>query len=190
MLASPQRSAFVATTPKPASAKPPSSSTKCARRDWQRFRPQSVSLATRKPVATTWRKACCPKQKRSSAQRSRPTPTQPRHTQASPKSASVATTRATRAPKPIPHLRLRANAPALLVLARLDLTSNLLPASADEVSRALRLEPSNAAAQALRQTLQQRGQAVSVAAHAREHNARAPLFPPMLRSCCSRAASC
>lgn len=57
-------------------------------------------------------------------------------------------------------LSLQPNVAALLVLARLDLAQNQLPASADEVSRALRLEPSNSAAAALRQTLQQRGQSV------------------------------
>jgi Tfp pilus assembly protein PilF len=57
-------------------------------------------------------------------------------------------------------LNIRPNAPALLVLARLDLTQNQLAACADDVSRALRIEPSNSAAMAMRQALQQRGQAV------------------------------
>jgi tetratricopeptide (TPR) repeat protein len=57
-------------------------------------------------------------------------------------------------------LKLQPNAPALLVLARLDLAQNQLSASAEEVSRALRLEPSNSAALALRQSLLARGQAV------------------------------
>lgn len=55
-------------------------------------------------------------------------------------------------------LKLHPNVPALLVLARLDLAANQLPASASSVAQALSLEPSNAAAQALRATLQQRGQ--------------------------------
>ena len=58
-------------------------------------------------------------------------------------------------------LQLQPNVPALLVLARLDLAENQLPASADEVSRALKLEPRNSAAQALRVTLQARGQTVT-----------------------------
>ena len=57
-------------------------------------------------------------------------------------------------------LRLHPNAPALLVLARLDLASNALPVSAAEVSQALALDPRNGAAQALRQQLESRGQAV------------------------------
>lgn len=51
-------------------------------------------------------------------------------------------------------LKLRPNASALVVLARLDLAQKLYSASADEVNRALQLEPSNSAALALRQTLQ------------------------------------
>ncbi|HEY5382924.1 MAG TPA: tetratricopeptide repeat protein [Acidobacteriaceae bacterium] len=57
-------------------------------------------------------------------------------------------------------LKLQPNADALLVLARLDLAQNHLPASANEVSRALRLEPTNTAAIAMRQSLLQRGQTV------------------------------
>jgi tetratricopeptide (TPR) repeat protein len=57
-------------------------------------------------------------------------------------------------------LNIQPNVPALLVLARLDLAQNHLPAAADDVSRALRLEPANAAAVAMRQNLQQRGQSV------------------------------
>ncbi|HVG27458.1 MAG TPA: tetratricopeptide repeat protein, partial [Acidobacteriaceae bacterium] len=57
-------------------------------------------------------------------------------------------------------LNLQPNVPALLVLARLDLAQNQLSTSADEVTRALHLEPANAAALALRQNLQQRGQAI------------------------------
>lgn len=57
-------------------------------------------------------------------------------------------------------LSLQPNAPALLVLARLDMAQNQLPAAANDVSQALRVEPANATAIALRQTLQQRGQTV------------------------------
>lgn len=57
-------------------------------------------------------------------------------------------------------LNLQPNVPAFLVLARLDLAQNQLPACADEVSRALRLDPSNSAAIAMRQNLLQRGQRV------------------------------
>ena len=57
-------------------------------------------------------------------------------------------------------LRLHPNAAALLVLARLDLTRNALPVSADEVSQALLLDPKDGDALALRQTLQSRGQPV------------------------------
>ena len=57
-------------------------------------------------------------------------------------------------------LRLRPNAAALLVLARLDLGMNSLPIAAAEISQALQLEPNNATAQSLRQTLQARGQTV------------------------------
>ena len=47
-----------------------------------------------------------------------------------------------------------------MVLARLDLAANLLPASADDVAHALLIEPSNFAALAMRQALRQRGQTV------------------------------
>ncbi len=57
-------------------------------------------------------------------------------------------------------LRLRPNAPALLVLARLDLARDAAPIAADEVSQAIALDPKNPAAQALRQTLLARGQTV------------------------------
>ena len=56
-------------------------------------------------------------------------------------------------------LKLHPNVAALLVLARLDLAASQLSSSASYVSQALQLEPSNAAAQALRANLQQRGQA-------------------------------
>jgi tetratricopeptide (TPR) repeat protein len=57
-------------------------------------------------------------------------------------------------------LQASPNAAAYLVLARLDLAANQLPASAADVAQALRLEPQNSAAQALRSTLQARGQAL------------------------------
>jgi tetratricopeptide (TPR) repeat protein len=55
-------------------------------------------------------------------------------------------------------LKLRANVAAWMVLARLDLAANQLPASADDVAHALLIEPTNYAALAMRQALQQRGQ--------------------------------
>ncbi len=57
-------------------------------------------------------------------------------------------------------LQNQSNAPAYLVLARLDLSQSLLSASADEVSKALRLEPANTAAAGLRSALEARGQQV------------------------------
>ncbi len=57
-------------------------------------------------------------------------------------------------------LRLQPNAPALLVLARLDLAQNALGVAAAEVSQALALDPKNAAGQTLRGTLIGKGQAV------------------------------
>jgi tetratricopeptide (TPR) repeat protein len=57
-------------------------------------------------------------------------------------------------------INLQPNVAALLVLARLDITQNQLPAAAEDVSRALHVEPANSAALAMRQTLQQRGQSV------------------------------
>ena len=56
--------------------------------------------------------------------------------------------------------RLSPNAVAFLVLARLDLQASNLAASADSVSKALNLDPRNTAAQALRTTLQTRGQSL------------------------------
>lgn len=55
-------------------------------------------------------------------------------------------------------IRLHPNAPAYLVLARLELAANQLPASASDVSNALRLDPRNSAALGMKQALQSRGQ--------------------------------
>ena len=57
-------------------------------------------------------------------------------------------------------LKLTPNVGAYLVLARLDMQANQLGASAQEVSGALRLEPKNASALAMKAALQQRGQMV------------------------------
>ena len=57
-------------------------------------------------------------------------------------------------------LKLQPNVAAWMVLARIDLAANLLPASADDVSHALLIEPTNFAAIAFRQVLRQRGQNV------------------------------
>ena len=50
--------------------------------------------------------------------------------------------------------------PRCSVLARLDMAQNQLAAAAEDVSRALHVEPSNSTALAMRQSLQQRGQSV------------------------------
>ncbi len=57
-------------------------------------------------------------------------------------------------------LRLQPNAPALLVLARLDFTQNQLQRSADELSQALQLDQQNGAAQILKKALTDQGQTV------------------------------
>ncbi len=57
-------------------------------------------------------------------------------------------------------LRLQPNAAALLVLTRLDLADNSLALAASDVSQALQLEPGNATAKGLRQTIEGRGQTV------------------------------
>ena len=57
-------------------------------------------------------------------------------------------------------LKLQPNVAAWMVLARIDLADNLLPASADDVMHALLIEPTNFAALAMRQVLRQRGQNV------------------------------
>jgi tetratricopeptide (TPR) repeat protein len=57
-------------------------------------------------------------------------------------------------------LKLHPNVPAYLVLARLDLQTNELASSASNVSKALRLEPTDTAAQGMRQALQARGQSL------------------------------
>lgn len=55
---------------------------------------------------------------------------------------------------------LKPSVAAYLLLARLDLQANQLPASATDTANALRLEPNNAAAQGMRQALQSRGQSL------------------------------
>ena len=57
-------------------------------------------------------------------------------------------------------LRLAANVPAYLVLARIDLESNQLSAAATEVGAALRIAPGNSSAQGMKQTLEAKGQQV------------------------------
>lgn len=57
-------------------------------------------------------------------------------------------------------LKLKPNAAAYLVLARLELQQKQLVASASDVSAALKLEPGNTAAQGMRMALQARGQSV------------------------------
>ena len=57
-------------------------------------------------------------------------------------------------------LRLAPNIGAYLVLARLDLQANQLPASASDVANALRLEPANSAALGMKTALAARGQAL------------------------------
>jgi tetratricopeptide (TPR) repeat protein len=57
-------------------------------------------------------------------------------------------------------IMLRPNVPAYLVLARLDLQTNDAPASASNVSKALKLNPKDSAAQGMRQALQARGQSL------------------------------
>jgi tetratricopeptide (TPR) repeat protein len=57
-------------------------------------------------------------------------------------------------------IKLQPNAAAYLVLARLDLKEEKLPASASDVANALRIEPTNSAAQGIKQALQSRGQSL------------------------------
>ena len=57
-------------------------------------------------------------------------------------------------------LKITPNVAAYLVLARLDLEANQKPAAAEDVSGALKLEPQNAAARALKQQIESKGQAV------------------------------
>ena len=60
----------------------------------------------------------------------------------------------------IASIRLAPNVNAYLVLARLDLQANDLPAATQDVKNALRLEPSNPAVLGMRQALQNRGQSI------------------------------
>ena len=55
-------------------------------------------------------------------------------------------------------LQLAPNVEAYLVLARLDLQANQLPDSANNLANALRLEPNNTDALAIKTTLAERGQ--------------------------------
>jgi tetratricopeptide (TPR) repeat protein len=57
-------------------------------------------------------------------------------------------------------IKLRPNAAAYLVLARIDLKGDNLSAATSDVSNALRLEPQNTAAQGMRQALQSRDQSL------------------------------
>jgi lipopolysaccharide biosynthesis regulator YciM len=56
--------------------------------------------------------------------------------------------------------QLKPNATAYMVLARLDLAANQLQSCANDVSGALKAEPGNTAAAAMKVVLQQRGQSV------------------------------
>jgi tetratricopeptide (TPR) repeat protein len=57
-------------------------------------------------------------------------------------------------------IQLKPNVTAYLLLAHMDLQANQLAASASDVANALRLEPANAAAKAMAQALQSRGQSL------------------------------
>jgi len=57
-------------------------------------------------------------------------------------------------------LKISPNVDAYLVLARLDLQSNELAASAGDVAAALKLEPANAAALGMKSALTSRGQSI------------------------------
>ena len=57
-------------------------------------------------------------------------------------------------------LKLAPNVDAYLVLARLDLEANQLPASASDVASALKLEPANAASLGIKTALEARGQSL------------------------------
>ncbi len=57
-------------------------------------------------------------------------------------------------------IKLKPNANAYLVLARLDMQQNDLSAAAQDVQNALRVEPTNPAVMGMRQALQNRGQSV------------------------------
>jgi tetratricopeptide (TPR) repeat protein len=57
-------------------------------------------------------------------------------------------------------LKLKPNADAYLVIARLELQANQTAASASAVSNALKIEPNNTAAQGMKQALQARGQSL------------------------------
>jgi Tfp pilus assembly protein PilF len=57
-------------------------------------------------------------------------------------------------------IRLRPNAAAYVILARLDLQANHLVEAASNVGNALRLEPKDSAALGMRQALQTRGQSI------------------------------
>jgi tetratricopeptide (TPR) repeat protein len=57
-------------------------------------------------------------------------------------------------------IKLHPNAAAYLVLARIDLHEEKLAASASDVSNALRIEPTNTAAQGIKQALASRGQSL------------------------------
>jgi tetratricopeptide (TPR) repeat protein len=57
-------------------------------------------------------------------------------------------------------LKIAPGVDAYLVLARLELAANLLSASAADVANALKIDPANAAALGMKQTLALRGQSV------------------------------
>ena len=57
-------------------------------------------------------------------------------------------------------IQLAPNVAAYLVLARIDLQADQLPAAASNVSAALKLEPANSAALAMKSTLAARGQSL------------------------------
>ena len=57
-------------------------------------------------------------------------------------------------------IKLSPNAPAYLILARLELNENQIAASAADVGHALKLEPSNTAAHGMKQALAARGQII------------------------------
>ena len=80
-------------------------------------------------------------------------PSAPRPSRLWPKTTTLAATSRSRATQAEASLRLRESAEAYLVLARLDLQENKLEAAAQDINRALQLEPGNSAGQDLKRTL-------------------------------------
>ncbi len=153
-------SAFAAPIRKLPSARPHSSSTRCAPSAWRHFPPAEQAAQYTQLGHDYLAQGLIPEaeQEFQAAIAADPSSATAHAGLAQVRERSGSTTDARAEAQT--SLNLHPNVPAYLVLARLDLQANEMASSATNVSKALQLEPKDTAAQGMRQALQARGQSL------------------------------